>query len=183
MNNSKRMKYCATYCIQGCDISKRERAKEENIWISSGIKTINRAFKNRFNLVCEVVREAKLATTDSQKVLSTVVEKLEHVMIMMGQFQEEEGDFKFFHNQVRNILQEFVKWKTNLAKESPVISTKAENDLSNPDKRMWDESQCERPSTRYGRPSTSHGRGTTKRPKAKEEEKLPSRPVTREGRN
>jgi hypothetical protein len=159
-------------------IDKRERTEEEDVWLSSGMKTINRAFKNRFNMVCEVVREAKLATTDSDKDLGLdeVAKELNHVMIMMGQFQEEEGDFKFFYEQTAHLLREFVKWKTNLAKETTVISTQAENDLSSPVKRTWDESHCERP-------STSYGRGTSKRPKAKEEEKLPPRPVTRDGRH
>jgi hypothetical protein len=102
-------------------IGKRERTDEEDVWFSSGMKTINRAFKNRFNMICEVVRETKIATALSEKDLrlDEVAKELEHVMIMMGQFQEEEGDFKFFYDQTRRILQEFVKWKTNEAKETP----------------------------------------------------------------
>jgi hypothetical protein len=77
-------------------------------------------------MVCELVREAKTVTKLEKKDerLDGLTKELEHVMIMLSQFQDEEGDFKFMHERTRSILQEFVKRRSGLQdkKEAPFAS-------------------------------------------------------------
>lgn len=107
-----------------------QKEGERNVWFSSGIMTVNRAFKNRFNIVCELVREAKNATelSKNDELLDGVVKELEHLMIMMRKFQNEEGDFRFCYERTQSILREFVKWRADPGKETVAVATQADDE-------------------------------------------------------
>jgi hypothetical protein len=84
-----------------------------------------------------LVREAKQATeatelSKNDELLDGVVKELEHLMIMMRKFQNEEGDFRFGYERTRSILQEFVKWRAGPGKETVAVATQADDeDVSN----------------------------------------------------
>ena len=102
--------------VFGVVVNERERTDDENVWFSSGIKTINRAAMNRFNMLSAMDREEKLATelSKNDECLDGVAKELEHFMIMMRTFQNEEGDFDFLYKRTRSaILQEFVNWRAD----------------------------------------------------------------------
>jgi hypothetical protein len=101
--------------VFGVVVNERERTDDENVWFSSGIKTINRAAMNRFNMLSAMDREEKLATelSKNDECLDGVAKELEHFMIMMRTFQNE-GDFDFLYKRTRSaILQEFVNWRAD----------------------------------------------------------------------
>jgi hypothetical protein len=102
--------------IFGIVINRRERINDGNMWFPSGIMTIVRAFKNRFNMACELVSEAKRATelTQNDERLDWVKTELECVLRMTGLFQDEEGAFKLLHDKTRSQLLEFVKWRESV---------------------------------------------------------------------
>ena len=88
-----------------------------DVVFSSSMKTINRAFSNRFNMVCELVREAKKDVGLSNELLDEVAQELLNLKTMLHQFQHEEGDFQFFYQQTCGIFGNFVKWRNTLKKE------------------------------------------------------------------
>ena len=79
----------------------------------SGIMTIDRAFNNRFNMACELVRETKrdteLSQNDKRLGLDAVRTELERVMRMTSLFKDEEGSFKILYEKTRRLLIEFVE--------------------------------------------------------------------------
>jgi len=94
-------------------INKRERTSDADMWFSSGIMTINRAFNNRFNMVCELVRQAKQTTELLQNDMAwdCVTTELDRMLTMTRIFQDEEGDFKFLYDKTRSTAIEFTQWR------------------------------------------------------------------------
>ena len=88
-----------------------EHPEEDDIVFSSSMKTISRAFNNRFDMVCELVREAKKDTGLSDELLDGVVQELEHLVTMLRQLRHEDGVFKFFYEKTCGILGDFLKWR------------------------------------------------------------------------
>jgi hypothetical protein len=129
-------------------INKREHTRviqlEENIhWFSSGIMTIDRAFRNRFDMACELVRETKRATELSRNdiFLDGVKTELERVLTMTRIFEDEEGAFKLLYEKTRSVLIEFVEWRADRENETVAAATQAddEDNVSNPKKTELNE--------------------------------------------
>jgi hypothetical protein len=101
--------------IFGIVINKTEHTSDANIGFSSGIMTIDRAFSNRFDMACELVREAERATelskndklsdglSKNDELLDGVRTELEDVLEMTRLFKDEEGAFNFFYERTKYI--------------------------------------------------------------------------------
>jgi len=89
---------------------------EEGMWFSSGIMTIDRAVGNRFDMACELVREAKRDTVLSRddKHLDAVKTELDSIVLLTRKFQDEEGTFKVLCKKAESKLHEFKEWRDAL---------------------------------------------------------------------
>lgn len=98
-------------------VGEKEHPDEDDVFFSSLMKTISRAFNNRFNMVCELVREAKKDPGLSDELLDGVVQELEHLVTMLRRLQHEDGDFMFFYKKTCGILGDFLKWRVEAKKK------------------------------------------------------------------
>ena len=88
-------------------------------YFQSALMTINRAFDNRFDMACELVREAK-KTTDIKDLSSPfdgIEKELGFLVTMTSQFKDEAGSFGIFYSKAQEELLEFVKWRASLQDE------------------------------------------------------------------
>jgi hypothetical protein len=100
-------------------------------WFNSELSMIRRAFSNRFDMACELIREARRAEDikkDDERMLA-IKEELEvfsTTCALFEKFEQGDGVFGLFRNKTNTAKLEFIKW---LAQTDENVSNATKTEL------------------------------------------------------
>lgn len=85
---------------------------EMAVWFKSQLYTIRRAFSNRFDMACELIREAKRAqgiNNDDERMLA-IRDELGYFSTTTAIFKQVDAVFEVFSNKANTAKMEFTEW-------------------------------------------------------------------------
>lgn len=91
-----------------------EEHEEDDPVFESALKTIYRAFSNRFDMVCALARQSKQTTGAKEEQLNAVEKEIKNLCSMTHIFKNESGSFGVFEEKLVSELIEFVNWRKGL---------------------------------------------------------------------